>query len=63
MRVVLDHERCVGSGACEALAPDAFEVGEDGVVAVLRPEPAVDEEDAVRDAVGQCPTGVLSLTD
>jgi ferredoxin len=63
MRVVLDRERCVGSGVCEALAPEVFEVGDDGIVTVLRPEPAAAEEDAVRDAVAQCPTGALSLTD
>jgi ferredoxin len=63
MRVVLDRERCVGSGTCEALAPEVFEVGDDGIVTVLRPEPAAAEEDAVRDAVTQCPTGALSVTD
>ena len=39
-RVEVDRDRCVGSGTCEALAPDVFEVGDDGVLAVLRPEPA-----------------------
>jgi len=63
MRVLADRERCVGSGACELLAPEVFEVGDDGVVVLLRPEPAAEAEDAVRDAVEQCPTGALSLTD
>jgi ferredoxin len=58
--VTVDRERCVGSGTCEMLAPDVFEVGDDGVVAVLRPQV---EDDAVRDAVQQCPTQALSLTD
>ena len=63
-RVEVDRDRCVGSGTCEALAPAVFEVDDDGVLAVLRPEPAGDDEvDAVRDAVQQCPTGALALTD
>ena len=37
-RIEVDRERCVGSGTCEMLAPDLFEVGDDGIVAVLRPE-------------------------
>ncbi|MGY1689946.1 ferredoxin [Geodermatophilus sp. SYSU D01105] len=63
MRVVVDRERCIGSGQCEVLAPEVFEVGDDGVVAVLRPEPGAEDEAAVRDAVAQCPTTALSLTE
>jgi ferredoxin len=63
MRITADLERCVGSGACEALAPDVFEVGDDGVVTVLRPEPGPEEESDVREAVGQCPTRALALSD
>jgi ferredoxin len=59
-RVGVDRERCVGSGTCEMLAPDVFEVGDDGIVAVLRPD--VDDEAAL-DAVQQCPTQALSVAD
>ncbi|TFV63688.1 ferredoxin [Geodermatophilus sp. DF01-2] len=61
MRVEVDRERCVGSGTCELLAPDVFEVGDDGVVRVLGTQPGPADEDAVRDAVAQCPTGALGL--
>jgi ferredoxin len=61
-RVLVDRERCVGSGTCEALAPDLFEVGDDGVVELLRPDQGGDEAVA-RDAVSACPTGALSLDD
>ncbi|RBY91841.1 ferredoxin [Blastococcus sp. TBT05-19] len=60
-RIVLDGERCVGSGACESLAPDFFEVGDDGVVAVLRADPAEGELRDVEEAVQQCPTRALEL--
>jgi ferredoxin len=63
MRVQADLDRCIGSGNCELLAPDVFEVGEDGVVRVLRPQPGQADEDAVRDAVARCPTGALALAD
>ncbi len=61
--VEVDRERCVGSGTCEMLAPDVFEVGDDGVVVVLRRRPADDDVEAVYDAVQQCPTQALTLTD
>jgi ferredoxin len=48
----------VGSGTCEMLAPDVFEVGDDGVVTVLRPD---DAGESVQDAVQQCPTQALRL--
>ena len=60
-RIVVDGGRCVGSGACEALAPDVFEVGDDGMVAVLRPRPAAGDLPDVEAAVRTCPTGALAL--
>jgi ferredoxin len=62
-RVVVDRDRCVGSGSCEALAPAVFEVDDDGVLALLRPEPADDELADVRDAVQACPTRALTLAE
>ena len=59
MTIEADRDRCVGSGTCEMLAPDVFEVGDDGMVTVLRPD---DAGEPVRDAVQQCPTQALRLT-
>jgi ferredoxin len=61
MRVGVDRDRCVGSGTCEALAPDVFEVDDDGVLVVLRDEPAEGEQADVRGAVSACPTRALTL--
>jgi ferredoxin len=62
-RVVVDRDRCVGSGTCEALAPDVFEVDDDGVLALLRPEPGEARLPDVQDAVRSCPTRALSVVD
>jgi ferredoxin len=62
-RVEVDRDRCVGSGTCEALAPTVFEVDDDGVLAVLHPQPAAAEVSDVRDAVQACPTRALALAD
>jgi ferredoxin len=53
----------VGSGTCEGLAPEVFEVGDDGVLVLLRPEPGEDALPDVRDAVQACPTRALALAD
>jgi ferredoxin len=62
-RVEVDRDRCVGSGTCEALAPAVFEVDDDGVLVLLRPEPGEGELSDVRDAVTACPTRALALAD
>jgi len=62
-RIEVDRERCVGSGSCEALAPDVFEVDDEGVLVVHRSEPTGDELSDVEDAVQACPTRALSLAE
>ena len=62
-RIAVDRERCVGSGACEALAPDVFEVDDDGVLVVHRAEPSGEELGDVEEAVQACPTRALSLAE
>ena len=49
VRIVLDTGRCSSLGMCEEVAPDLFEVGEDGALVLLDPEPAA----ARRDAAGR----------
>lgn len=39
MRIEADRGKCAGLGMCEAMAPDFFEVGEDGTVVVLAERP------------------------
>ena len=62
-RVQVDRDRCVGSGVCESLAPEVFEIDDDGVLQVLREEPAPDDLDGVRDAVQSCPARALALAE
>jgi ferredoxin len=62
-RVEVDRDRCLGTGTCEMIAPEVFEVGDDGVVAVVRPVPAGDGAVAVEEAVQACPVQALTLAD
>src|SRR4051794_10878940 len=60
-RVEMDMAKCTGLGICEALAPDFFEVGDDGVLTVLRADVDPSDLAAVREAVESCPTEALKL--
>ena len=62
-RVEVDRDRCVGSGTCEALAAEVFEIDDDGVLVVLREQPPDEALPDVRDAVQACPTRALALVD
>jgi len=61
--VVVDRTRCSGIGICESIAPDFFEVGDDGALLLLREDFADGERSAIEDAVGSCPAAALSVVD
>ena len=63
MRVVLDESKCSSLGMCEGVAPDVFEVGDDGALHLLQPSPPADRRAEMEEAVAACPTGALSLED
>lgn len=62
MRVVVDRSRCSIIGICESLAPETFEVGDDGSLVVLNAEVS-HISDALADAVRSCPAMALSVVD
>ena len=61
MRIVLDESRCSSLGMCESVAPEFFEVGDDGALAVLRDEAGEDQRALLEEAVAACPTAALRL--
>lgn len=63
MKLVLDENKCSSLGMCESVAPDVFEVGEEGGLTILNPTPPEDERELMEEAVEACPTGALSIED
>lgn len=61
MRIVADLATCEGLGMCEAMAPDYFEVNEDGVVDVLDDSPPESDRTDLAAAVDACPVLALKL--
>ncbi|RSD10488.1 ferredoxin [Amycolatopsis eburnea] len=61
MRIEADRGKCDGLGMCEAMAPDFFEVGEDGTVVVLDERPGEEHRQDVAAAVDSCPVLALRL--
>lgn len=62
-RIVVDRMKCNGLGVCESVAPDFFELQEDGTLTLLEENVGADRLAEVREAVAGCPTDALSLED
>jgi ferredoxin len=61
MKIHVDRVRCTGLGICESLAPDVFEVNDDGELVLLTEDITDDLMESVQDAIAACPTEALRL--
>ena len=61
MKPIIDENKCVGCGTCEALCPDVFQVGDDGKAVVKSAEACKDGSCDCQAAVDSCPEGAISL--
>jgi ferredoxin len=61
-RVEVDTMKCIGTGICESLDPDRFEITDEGSARVLVAGVADGDLPRVRDAVESCPAQALRLT-
>jgi ferredoxin len=59
LQIVIDRDKCMGSGNCVFWAPGAFELDDDGVSEFL--QPADYEERNLFLAQEGCPTRAISL--
>lgn len=55
----IQSEKCLGCGACVAVAPGTFAFGDDGKAIIV--DPPTDEEKTIRIAAESCPTECISL--
>ena len=63
MKIVVDYDKCEGLGMCEAMAPEVFEVQDEGQVGLLEEHPSEDQRQDLAAAVDACPVHALSLQD
>ena len=63
MKVHVNSQVCAGFGVCLGLCPEVFELHDDGYAVVVVSDVPPEHEDAVRQAVNQCPARAISLSD
>jgi ferredoxin len=61
MKIILDRDKCTGLGICESLAPEVFEVNDDGDLVMLTDEVPDGLLEDVEAAIAGCPTEALRL--
>lgn len=60
MKITVDKDKCIGCGACVAIASESFKLGDDGKAEVI--EPAGDKEKEIRNAAEGCPVGAIKIS-
>jgi ferredoxin len=63
MKVVVDFDRCQSNAVCMGIAPDIFEVRDDGFLYILQENPPESARPKVEDAVRSCPTQAISIAE
>jgi ferredoxin len=63
VKIAVDRSLCTSLGVCESLAPDHFEIDDDGELLVLKDAVSDEDRDDVEAAVAGCPTSALRLVD
>lgn len=60
-RIKVDRDKCQGIGACVGMAPDVFEIDNEGKSVVVNAEGA--DDDTVLEAAEACPLEAIILYD
>ncbi|HUS80684.1 MAG TPA: ferredoxin [Armatimonadota bacterium] len=55
---VVDADTCTGCDLCADIAPNTFELSDDGVAVVI--DPQGDDEDTIQEAIDSCPVEAIS---
>jgi ferredoxin len=63
MKVSVNFDLCESNALCSAIAPQVFEVRDDGYVYILDEEPSESLREQVDDAMGRCPKAAISIAE
>lgn len=63
MKIVVRREACAGHARCAAVAPELFELDDDGFIGFSEKKVPAGLEDKARRGARSCPERVISLSD
>lgn len=63
MDIEVDAEECRGYALCVGIAPEYYEIDDNGVARLLKTEVAPGDEEAIRETAAICPQLAIRLTE
>ncbi|HZU73451.1 MAG TPA: ferredoxin [Acidimicrobiales bacterium] len=63
MKVVVDFDVCQSNAVCMSIAPEVFEVRDDGFLYILAENPPEDLRPKVEEAARMCPTQAITIVE
>jgi ferredoxin len=63
MKIRIDKARCVGHARCAAVAPEIFELDDDGYIAIEEVDVPPGKEDIARRGARACPERVITIVE
>jgi ferredoxin len=63
VKIVVDYDECASNAVCMGIAPEVFEVRDDGFLYVLDEHPGEELREKVRQAANGCPTGAITIVE
>ena len=61
MKVKVIRDKCISAATCVAIAPDTFELDDEGIAIIKNPDG--DDEQTIIDAAKSCPTQAIEVYD
>jgi len=61
MKARVAENICIGCGACQAIAPDEFELNDNGFAEAINTEVKEENVEIVNEAKDNCPTGAITI--
>jgi ferredoxin len=61
MKAIVDPDLCIGCGVCPNLAPDVFEMNDDGIAEAKVDTVPAEFEDVAKEAAEECPSEAITI--
>jgi ferredoxin len=61
MKVIVDKNTCIGCGACAAIAPEIYAMGDDTKAEAKMEEVPEEKEDSAKEGSNSCPVNAIKL--
>ncbi len=60
-KIIVDE--CIGDGICEEICPEVFELRDDGLAYVIEEDPDDSLQDKLEEAIEECPTSAIVMSE